>query len=87
VSLDITLVGPVWTEVAYERDAVAEIGAEAVCSVIYGELWEYREGDFYVTELFQDRRRHLVEDARCAPLGPWRHHAACACEVCRLGAV
>jgi hypothetical protein len=83
----LTLVGPVWSEVVYERDAVAEIGAEAVCWAIYGELWEYREGGFYVTALSQDRRRHLVEDACCAPPGPWRHHSACACEVCRLATV
>jgi hypothetical protein len=57
----LTLVGPVWSEVVYERDAVADIGAEAVCWAIYGELWEYREGGFYVTALSQDRRRHLVE--------------------------
>jgi hypothetical protein len=84
---DVGPVGPVWSEVSYEREAVAEIGAEAVCWVIYGELWEYRDGYFYVTELFHDRRRHLVEDACCAPPGPWRHHAACGCEVCRLGTV
>jgi len=85
VSPDLALAGPVWSEVVYERDAVVEIGAEAVCWVIYGELWEYREGGFYVTELFQGRHRRLVEDAHCAPPGPWRHHATCACEVCRLG--
>jgi hypothetical protein len=87
MSPDVALVGPAWSEVAYEREAVVEIGAEAVCWVIYGELWEFRDGAFYVTELFHDRRRHLVEDASCAPPGPWRHHAVCACEVCRLGTV
>ena len=85
LSPDVALVGPAWSEVAYEREAVVEIGAEAVCWVIYGELWEFREGAFFVTELFRDRHRHLVEDAACAPPGPWRHHAVCACEVCRLG--
>ena len=84
-SPDVALLGPAWSEVVYEREAVTEIGAEAVCWVIYGELWEFRDGAFYVTELFHDRRRRLVEDALCAPPGPWRHHAACACEVCRLG--
>ena len=87
ISPDVALVGPAWSEVAYEREAVAQIGAEAVCWVIYGELWEFREGAFYVTELFHDRRRLLVEDARCAPPGPWRHLAACDCEVCRFGTV
>jgi hypothetical protein len=86
-SPDVALLGPAWSEVAYEREALAEIGADAVCWVIYGELWEFRDGAFYVTELFHDRRRLLVEDARRAPPGPWRHHAACACEVCRFGTV
>ena len=85
LSPDVALVGPDWSEVAYEREAVVEIGAEAVCWVIYGELWEFREGAFFVTELFHDRHRLLVEDTACAPPGPWRHYAACACEVCRLG--
>ena len=85
ISPDVALVGPVWSDVVYEREAVAEIGAEAACWVIYGELWEFRDGAFFVTELFNDRRRRLVEDVRRVPPGPWRHHAACACEVCRLG--
>jgi len=81
----LALGDPVWSDVAYERDAVVEIGAEAACWVIYGEFWDYREGGFYVTELFCDRRRRLVEDPRRVPPGPWRHLASCACEVCRLG--
>jgi len=85
ISPDVALAGPAWSEVAYAREVVAEIGADAVCRVIYGELWEFRAGAFYVTELFHDRRRLLVEDVACAPPGPWRHHAVCACEVCRLG--
>ncbi len=84
-SPDLALLGPVWSEVVYEREAVREIGAEAVCWVIYGELWEYRDGAFYVTELFRSRHRRLVEDVLRAPPGPWRHYAACGCEVCRLG--
>lgn len=84
-SPDLALVGPVWSEVGYEREVVREIGAEAVCRVIYGELWEYRDGAFYVTELFRGRHRRLVEDVHHAPPGPWRHYAACGCEVCRLG--
>jgi hypothetical protein len=59
-SPDVAALGPAWSEVVYERDAVAEIGADAVCWVIYGELWEFRDGAFYVTELFHDRRRLLV---------------------------
>ena len=87
VSPDVALVGPVWSEVVYEREAVAQIGADAVCWVIYGELWEFHEGAFYVTEPFHDRRRLPVDDAHCAPPGSWRHYAACDCEVCRLGTV
>jgi hypothetical protein len=82
---NLVLAEPLWSEVVYEREAVAQIGADAICWVIYGELWEYRDGGFYVTELFHDRRRQLVDDLRCVPPGPWRHRLSCGCEVCRLG--
>ena len=82
---DIALVEQVCSEIVYEREAVAEIGSEAVRWVIYGEAWEFRGGAFYVTELFGDRRRQLVGERRGVPPGPWRHCASCGCEVCRLG--
>jgi len=83
---DIALVEQVCSEIVYEREAVAEIGSEAVRWVIYGEAWEFRGGAFYVTELFGDRRRQLVGERRGVPPGPWRHCASCGSARCAVWA-
>ncbi len=73
-----------WPGLAFEKQHLRSLGAPASCWTIRGDLWDFEEGAFYLTDLRGDRRRRRVWDENLVPQGPWHHHEDCDCEVCRL---
>jgi hypothetical protein len=74
-----------WPGLAFEKQHVRALGADATCWTIRGDLWSFDRGAFYVTDLRGDRRRRRVWDETLVPQGPWHHRENCDCEMCRLG--
>ena len=74
-----------WSPIRHDIDAVRQIDAPAALLGTSGELWEYEDGRFFVTDPEGDGRRRYVPTGCYVPPGPWRHYASCDCEVCRLG--
>jgi len=74
-----------WPGLAFEKQHVRFLGADATCWTIRGDLWDFEDGAFYLTDLHGDRERRRVWDESLVPQGPWHHRESCDCEVCRLG--
>ncbi len=73
-----------WPGLAFEKQHVRALGAAATCWTLRGDLWDFENGAFYLTDLRGDRRRRRVWNDSIVPQGPWHHSEDCDCEVCRL---
>jgi hypothetical protein len=75
--------GLCWAGFEFDRARVYELGVPAYCWTEDGALWEFDEGEFFVTGLRDHGVRRLAtEDV--APAGGWSHPADCACPACRV---